>query len=353
LAGHDVKKKLQQTISESLTLMALTQIFPFLPLSIFVSMGGSRSGDYEDVSVYEHIEKMGLTTELIAAKDGNALNDYLIGKGLDLPPTMNSVLSEYAGKDYSFIASWISDIKQFKEEQLNMADNFGGSGSVNLLGISVIFPTDKIFFPLRTTSVYESQTVPMLVYVMRHVTPELYQTIEGSTAVSYFVAEDYNVPSELTVFFNQKTNISDLKYTKIKINSPSKYLMDDLWMKDVAPTNIALMFWLNKYFLAFGILLFALISCLASLIAGLMVFDENKISKKKFALFGLWNFLTIIGICIAAKRIGADYSVPSLDEMLKNESFAPNKQSNAFAITFSLVFIAILIVAGIVSADIF
>lgn len=347
LRGYEVEKKLQSTISGSLALMALTQLFPFLPLSMMlVSMGGSRSGtgDYENVSVYEHMEKMGLTTELVTAENGSALNDYLAGKGLDLPLAMKTVLDDYAGKDYSFVVSWISNVEQFKEEQLSVAESLGGS--FNLLGVSIIFPTNKIYFPLKTTSVYDSKRIPMNVYVMNHVTPELYQSIKWGAEVSYFVAEDYGVPEELSGFFNQKTAIADLKYTKIKIDSPSKYLEDDLWMENSAPLKVSLLFWINKCFFLFGILLFALISCAASLLAGLMVFGKEERSRKNLAVFGLWNFLTIVGFWMAAKRMGEKNSIPGLDAMLKKDGFSPNKKSGSFALAFSIVFLSMLAIAN-------
>jgi len=80
------------------------------------------------------------------------------------------------------------------------------------LGVSITFPTDKIYFPLKPTSVYGSQKVPIVIYVMGHVTPDIYPEIEKDTQVNYFVHSwDYDVPNLFSSFFNGKTRISSLQ----------------------------------------------------------------------------------------------------------------------------------------------
>ncbi len=210
LWGYDVKEKTDDTISDAFSVMRLSQVYTF-PVFYQLSM---MSGIKEGITIHEHIEKMGLTTELVTAKDGNAFYNYLTNKDLELPSDLKSILDGYIGEEYSFVISWISGVEKFKQESA-IRDRY--SRIINVVGVSITFPTDKIYFPLKPTSVYESQKIPILIYVMGHVTPELYPEIEKGSQVNYFVQRYYNVPNELSSFFNGKRRIEDLKYTKIKI----------------------------------------------------------------------------------------------------------------------------------------
>ncbi|MDY6966145.1 MAG: hypothetical protein SVM80_09305 [Halobacteriota archaeon] len=128
----------------------------------------------EKITIHEHIEKMGLVTELVTAEDGRAFYDYLTDKGLDLPSDSRSVFDGYIGEEYTFVVSWIFDVEKFKEESAT-EDMYGRT--INTVGVFIKFPTDKIYFPLKPTSVYGSREVPILIYLMSHVTPKLYTKI--------------------------------------------------------------------------------------------------------------------------------------------------------------------------------
>jgi hypothetical protein len=78
----------------------------------------------DGVTVYESIEKIGLTTELVSAVNGSSLTEYITSKGLNLPESSKSILDEYTGKEYSFVISWISDIEKFKQEQGRLFEKY-------------------------------------------------------------------------------------------------------------------------------------------------------------------------------------------------------------------------------------
>ncbi len=305
----------------------------------------------EGVTIHEHIEKMGLTTELVSAKESNALYNYLTNKGLDLPSDSKAILDEYIGKEYSFVVSWISDVEKFKQESAT-TDRYGRT--INTVGVSITFPTDKIYFPLKPTSIYGSTKVPILIYVMGHVTPELYPEIRQESQVNYFVQGYYTVSPEFSSFFNGKTTIQDLKYTKIKINTPSKYLTEDLWIRDSAPADIALADFINRSVWIWGIIFFILSSCLASLFSGMVVFRKDQISKKKFALFGLWNFLTLIGFAIASIFLRTKKLESKLEQKLKSQGITIwDSRKVLFVFLFTVFFLVITFVFQIILQSIF
>jgi len=360
--GYDVRYMADQSIYAIFSLIRVTQIYT-LPLFIFHrGMGPAGLGSIgaygvsigkgiEGVTVHESIEKSGLTTELVSAIDSNSFSNYLISKDLDVPPNFKSILDDYIGEEYSFVISWISDVEKFKLEQPegyliglleegkidearalfdnlayesekydfywimnNIFENIDEGrnikeyqieelkrirGTGNILSVFISFPTNKIYYPLKPTSVYGSKRVPATIYVLGYVKPELYPEIKADSEVDYFFDEFFDIPDELRDFFTG-SDTKDLKYTKIKINPPSKYLTEDLWIKKGVPFKVFLADSVNRFPFWFGLFFFVICSCLASLLSGIIIFRDRTVSKLKFALFGLWNFLTLIGFSIVA-----------------------------------------------------
>ena len=377
LNGYDVKYMADKSISDIFGLIRGTQIYA-LPLLIFQggretfgiyqsTKGGITLGDsIEGVTVYETIEKMGLTTELISAIDSNSFSNYLVSKNLDVPPNFKSILDDYIGKEYSFVISWISDVEKFKSEQpegyiiglledgkivearelfdnltydsekygfyyylnrifedidkgrgieeyhIELLKSIRGTG--NILSVFISFPTDKMYYPLKPTSVYGSKRVPATIYVMDYVKPELYPEIKADSEIGYFFRENFDVPEELIDFFSG-SNKKDLKYTKIKVNPPSKYLTEDLWIRKGTPFKVFLADFVNRFPFWFGLFFFVICSCFASLLSGIIIFGFKRVSKLRFALFGLWNFLTLIGFSIAAYVNKIDVNFAGLQEI--------------------------------------
>ena len=119
LYGNDPRVQVKSTMGSILALSTYTQIYPlFLLLPIFLiwstpfaaltSTAGVAKESTSEVIVHEHIEKQGITTEIITSLSGDALYNYLVGKGLSIEKSAISVFDDYIGKDYSFVVSWVT-----------------------------------------------------------------------------------------------------------------------------------------------------------------------------------------------------------------------------------------------------
>ncbi len=357
LYGDDIKSKADSAVSNAFLVSALSQVWP-APFSILFLTGSFRAttgaaapgaagyGGYnqDEVIVYEHIEKHGITTELVTAKDGHSLRRYYEMKALNMPTEAEQIVTDYTDKDYSFVVSWISNVTQFNQEsqQYQYPDYYYRYPyrTGNTLGISVTFPTDKIYFPLKPTSVYGSEQIPILVTVMGHVTPELYPEIQQAQ-VNYYSQGYYGVPTDLQYFFNDRTSINNLAYTTIKVTTPSKYLKDDLWVDNAAPAHVALSSSIANNPWIFGVIYFAINSFLASIVAGMLVF-KNDVTWKKLGLWGLWNFLTLIGFSIATIFMKTKEVDPKLAKQLKDQSVSIwDARKIPYIIVFSIGFLVI------------
>ncbi|MBN1502550.1 hypothetical protein JW930_03330 [Candidatus Woesearchaeota archaeon] len=273
----------------------------------------------DGITIHETVEKMGITSELITTKNRAALDSYLLSKGLEFPSDSMYIIEEYVGEEYSFVISYISNLAEFKQQtQINYGTRYG-SVTEFPLGVFVKFPCEKIYFPLKPTSVYGSQRIPILMYVVGHVTPILYKEIKQDADVVYYMQQSYYPDNNLKDFFNNKDRIENFKYTKIKLNPPSKYLVEDLWIKRSAPLTISTKNFLIKTAWYWGILLYVLLSVAASLLSGFLSFMDQPLSRKKLVLFGLWNCLTFAGFGIASLFLKSKKLDPSIKEELKQK----------------------------------
>lgn len=357
--GYDIEERVDDTVSATFGLLRATQIYPLPTLLFSRAMFGATKGIGETagVTVHETIEKYGLTTELVSTINSQSFENYLTSKDLDVPPNFKAILNDYIGQQYSFVISWISDVESYRKEQpisylfnllnqnkLSEAKEFwatlpgdlkqkssyeyvneiikdeslsvenikqqisfltvrelGGKG--NKLGVFIGFPTEKLYYPLKPTSVYGSKRVPAVIYVMDYVEPELYPDIESETSTNYFLQSYYSVPEELRDFFFGQEKIQDLKYTKIKVSPPSKFLTQDLWMTLSIPAKIKTIDFIERNNFLWGLIIFIISSCLASLISGLIIFRKESPSPFKFMLLGLSNFLTFVGFAIVSQAL--------------------------------------------------
>ncbi len=303
----NIRSIAMELIHGSFRLMRLSQVYIF-PVEYVIGEALDRGVQLQTShtigeEVCRHIEKTGLAFELVTAETGIDLYNYLKNKSLQLPPELQSILDEYIGQKYSFVISWISDIEQFEAE----ARRTGREEIFYPLSISITFPTEKIYFPLKPISVYGDTEIPITIYVVGYSRPEFSKLIKPKSKVAYFTEVNYSVPDQLSSFFNAKKHFKKLNYTKISINSPSNLFKEDLWITLFMPSgHIKLMNFIVDNVRLLGLGLFILISSSASMFAGMIAFRRFKPCKSKFALFGLWNFLTLVGLAIVAHKLEID-----------------------------------------------
>ena len=303
----------------------LTQIWtlPLLAPFWMLRIGGMVP---PKVEVYAHVEKEGITTEVITAETATALYEYLEGKNVTIPSGSIPILDEYIGEGYAFVASWVQAIPTGREDATP--------------AIFVEFPTDSIYYPLKPTSLYGDSEIPVLLYVVGYAVPNLYPEIEDYAEYRYFEGS-INCPPE----FYRKDGNSPVAYTRIMIGStedwypiiptpPAKSLVDDLWIKqlDEAPPQIkeakvAIQradYFDDHWAIAF-IIWVVVLSLAAGALAGFVVFRK----PGKFALVGLANCLTLIGIIVATIFLA------------KNETGRMKKWNRLlFIVLFSVFFVA-------------
>jgi len=344
LNGEEISGKAKSNLDGILDLLQISQLYtiPFVLFSSGIntindgglvnSLGTPQeviSKTEPDVVVYDHVDKNGISSEIITAKTANGLYDYLKGKGLKIEAGSIPVLDKYIGKDFSFIASWINSSKNINIPYGNqnvvnqrVGGNSGASTAppyenqnvVNQRGVFVTFPTKEIYFPLLPTSVYGSKIVPATIRIIGHVTPEVFQDIKNYTNTTYYIEDNVHFYDDLKRFYNGEEE--SIKYTKIEINAPSKFLTDDLWLRMQAPIKTYYPTFIAKHPIVTGIILFILSSILSGIFSGMLFFRDLRKHPIKLGLIGLSNVFTIFGLLITTALVRTKERDESIDPIL-------------------------------------
>jgi len=263
-------------------------------------LGMKERGIEQDVVVYEHLEKEGITSEIITAKTASGLYDYLKNKGLKIESGSIPVLDNYIGKEYSFVASWISS----PEKNISAQNR----------GIFVTFPTKDIYFPMLPTNVYGSKTVPATIRVIGHVSPKVFQDIKSYTKTDYYVDGYASLADDLKNFYSGQNQ--DIKYTKIEINAPSKFLTEDLWISNFPPIKTYYSTFIAKHPVINAMLLLIISSLITGILIGLITFRSLRKNIFKLGLIGLSNCLSILGLLITTMLVGTKEKNESIEPVL-------------------------------------
>jgi hypothetical protein len=298
-------------VSASYATFPLTTPFVIVGISGATHSGfgfaGAPPSGYNDVVIHDRVDKMGIRTELVTAKNADALTAYLTGRGLSLPNDSRSMLDEYIGYDYSFVITSVENVTEYREQFPDQPRGISGhyiseSNSDDVLGVSVRFPTDRIYFPLKPTRAYGDRTIPLLLTINGHVTPELPQGIKTHTTVDYLLDPSYTPPDELNTFYNNHAVVTPWPYTKIRISGPAGNYSDDLWFNEQVPPAISCQIMMTQYYPVIGVGLYILFSALSALLAGLTVFHRGSVSFRSLLQHGLWNCATMIGFVYATRH---------------------------------------------------
>jgi len=351
LMGEEISEKAQSNLDDAKSWLQATQIYTIPLFFLFqntlsasnsfddsmpesTSLGGSvKSSLRPDVVVYEHFEKEGITSEIVTARTAQGFNEYFSKKGLKIDSNSIPVLQKYIGNEYSFVVSWINSSSAATVDTMENIPNVphavgydysGRKSDVNQKGVFVSFPTERIFFPLMPTSVYGSKIVPAEIRIFGHVTPDVFSDIKGYTKTGYYYDRGIYMDKELEAFYNSPS--TDVKYTKIEINAPSKFFTDDLWIKNIAPAKTSYQFFLASQILIVTLLILVACSVIAGIFSGWIRFKEWRSweGTKKFGLIGLANCLTILGMIaflLPTKTIKDSEDATSIVQAIKEKGY--------------------------------
>jgi hypothetical protein len=115
-------------------------------------------------------------------------------------------------------------------------------------------------------------------------------------------------------FYNRQNK--NLKYTKIEINTPSKFLTDDLRIDQQVPIKTYYSTFVVKHLVIITIFFLIISSFITGILIGWIVFKSLRKNILKLWLIGLSNCLSIFGLLIITVLVDTKDKVENIDVLL-------------------------------------
>lgn len=356
LRGEEISEKAQSNLDDAKSWLQATQIYtlPFAFTRSSMLSGSSRGGFNApmstglgggfkdtlrpDVVVYEHLEKEGITSEIVTARTTEGFNEYFFKKDLKIDSNSIPVLQNYIGKEYSFVVSWmggkesvpadkiISNLDLYFSKQPNYPKFFSlyfslrekyselarapravdflksPEGRVVLQDMIQSIQKDPsiiednkwdekkvvgnknqkgVFVSFPTDKIF-FPLMPTSVYGSKIVPAEI--RVMGHVAPDVF--SDIKSYTKTSYFWDESIQMDKdlkafyngssigVKYTKIEINAPSKFFTEDLWVKNYTPLKTQYQLFIATQVLSVIFLLIVICSALTGLTVGWLLFRE-------------------------------------------------------------------------------
>jgi hypothetical protein len=255
-------------------------------------------GEYHVYTYYE-VEKWGIHTEALRADSIEDLKGYLKEKGVGIETKELRAFEDYLSDKYVLILAWISSRKELLEEFKEYGKDVTPGGK-RWPSLYVEFATEKAFYPMRPTRSYGDESLSIELTVLDYVQIDVYypHIYTGYYRQSKAVKD---VPSKMA----QDLSSKNIRYTRIRFHDRARNLSDDLWFIPAAPNNVKnadlIVSVIGNPF-GFCIAYICIVSFLSWITAGLtglVLFQK----WKGYARLGLWNILTLVGLCIASYKV--------------------------------------------------
>jgi len=353
LRGEEISEKARSNLDDAKSWLWATQIYT-LPFALTHSLGGSSSFDggmpnstglgqgfknatRSDVVVYEHLEKEGITSEIVTARTAQGFNEYFSNKGLKIEASTIPVLQNYIGQEYSFVVSWMerkeliltNDVivkiirsgsssgnprldarNQAFELVRNLNEKYPGfnergtqegldgknklsENEINDLRQGIkdhpeilkILDNNKIqkgvFVSFPTDKIF-FPLMPTSVYGSKVVPAEI--RVMGHVTPDVFSDIESHTKTEYywaeIIQFDKELKAfyngsnTGIRYTKIEINAPSKFFSQDLWMKNYAPAKTFYQMFLARQVLLVVFFLIIICSAMTGIFVSWLLFRE-------------------------------------------------------------------------------
>lgn len=284
--GYNVEERAVENLAIIQRSLLETQLYPNI-IRGFTQTFGVTDGAFpgmpnslgRGVTVFQHLEKEGMVAEVLSAATSDELYTYLTEKGLKVEKDSIPIFRDYIRDDFSFVVAWIDPAKS----------------NVTARGLTMVFPTAEMYYPLKPNSAYSGEGMEKTITVAGYVTPRIYAGITNTTEVSYRYSEE---PLSYKDFFNSETGFG---FTTITIRADTKSMTEDLYIADSAPLRILYADAINQHVILLGLLLLVLFSYLATLVALKLAAPVAKDSKVvRWRLLVAFNCLTLIGTILSA-----------------------------------------------------
>jgi hypothetical protein len=328
--GVDPREEARSLFSSIRDVALFTQIYT-VPIigCLFSGLGGVAGIDLP--TIHAEIDKWGIHAEAVTAESIEGLSNYLKNKKVGIETKELIAFEDYLSEKHVLVIVWISSRKKLLEE-------FPDYGERDKLHegrwpcLYVEFVTDRAFYPLRPTSSYGGERIPIYLTVIDYVKLDTTVDFAEKFSTEYYKQETLpeGTPTELAKDLRQ----SEIAYTSIRFEDRAEELTEDLWFAPAEPKGMKyaenlLSLFKNMYVsFIFMICFILVVSYISAGLAGLVLFRK----WSGYARLGLWNVLTLFGLYLATC-----YVKGPAGERLRDSERNPSRP--VFMVVFSFFFV--------------
>jgi hypothetical protein len=327
--GYDPRAEARRLLSSIQDVALFTQIYTVPIIGCLFS--SHRVAGIDLPTVHSEIEKWGIHADAITADSTEGLAIYLKNKEVGIDKKELIAFEDYLSKKYVLVIVWISSRKKLLEE-------FPDYGEGDRLHdgrwpcLYVEFATDRAFYPLRPTSSYGRERIPIYLTVIDYVKLDTTIDFAGKFRTKYYRQESLpeGTPTDLAKDLQRK----DIPYTSIRFDNWAEELTEDLLFIQVEPKGMKyaeslLSLFKNMYTLFIFTICFILsVSYISAGLAGVVLFRK----WRGYAGLGFWNMLTLFGLYLATCHVKG----PVGERLRDSEKWLGR---GAFIFTFSVFFV--------------
>ncbi len=276
----------------------VSQIYTW-PLAPY--LGTLKIIDDASINVKLGVEEHGLKVETLSSESASSLSLYLKNKGIEIAEPELRVLSDYFNEQYTLVFVEIPSRKELLQEFPDY-EKIRKTSPNRCPAISIEFPSEKIFFPLKPTSTCKGD-IAISLKILGLVKNEVPLS---SCWHSKHYLKMHSISEVLPDAFAFYTPKRPRYYTHYDFHGNARELTEDMWMSPFEPKGLKyarlvdsiVKFKGGTALAVLATVFFLLQSWTCAGLAGLIL------SRKwnPYALFGFGNILTIIGVSFLARR---------------------------------------------------
>lgn len=339
--GHDPCWGGRAWIHAFLLVSRATQIYPMLFERLFLPDPGpslrSHSNRFRGSRADVH-------AEAVAADSAAALVDASAARGFHLPADAFAPLeAQFASApSRTFVVAVAEPPARSLAHKAELPRGHQDADASRVC-LFVEFPTGRATCPLPVQAGHGVSLRDFTIYVMGYVKPQCASELAGDWEVLYRFQSRFG--PDAPDAFRRGLPPERIPCTVIRAASSGSYRGSEIRLTPTRPIGIAYAEFVESLSFHIGlewlvrILLILCFSYLSAGIAGMVLFGE----WRGYAAFGLMNLLTIVGLTVAAR---CRYARPDRDR--PGARFASRASAMRFCALFSLVFVALTVLAGFV-----
>lgn len=215
----------------------------------FSAVGAALPSGSSGVTVYQHVEKLGMVVEVLTAQSSAALDRYLTRQGVDVRAEQIVAIAPYLAKQFTLVCGWTT------------------GKSVEARSMRIDFPTPRLYYPLLPTRVYQDEIYTQI--NVRGFVQPTGDTSKMGVRCSYVSGrkldrslawltpvEKWNADSAFIVHSSTLRQIAPEGFTQVKVRSRPSTWTSDLYFEPGAPSAV----WAANWIQGNGVLFWFLIS---------------------------------------------------------------------------------------------